>query len=160
MRKRRTFTSAIGLAVVLAGAITAVATANPLLSGYSGPGQGSQAILGSALLNTPAGGGGGPSAGAQAGATPTLASPRSAGASAPGPSSSKHSATGKSAKPAPASAQSTPFDRGAVNDSQSGVLGLSGTALLEAILVLAAIALLALLTRRLAAREAPGQHHG
>jgi hypothetical protein len=159
MRKRRTFTSAIGLAVVLAGAITPVATANPLLSGYSGPGQGSQAILGSALLNTPAGGGGGPSAGAEAGA-PTLASPRSAGSSAPSPSPSKHSATGKSAKPAPASTQSTPSGGRAVNDSQSGVLGLSGTALLEALLVLAAIALLALLTRHLAAREAPGQHHG
>jgi hypothetical protein len=159
MRKLRTFTSAVGLAVVLAGAITPVATANPLLSGYSGPGQGSQAILGSALLNTPAGGGGGPSAGAGT----TLASPRSAGSSAPNSSRSKRSATGKApthARPAPATAQSGSVDRRAVNDSQSGVLGLSGTAWLEALLVLAAIALLALLTRQLAARGTPGRDHG
>jgi hypothetical protein len=64
------------------------------------------------------------------------------------------------ARPAPGSAQSTSFDRRAVKDSQSGVLGLSGTALLEAILVLAAIVALAALTRQLAPRGAPGRHHG
>jgi hypothetical protein len=40
------------------------------------------------------------------------------------------------------------------------VLGLSGTALLEAILVLAVLVLLAVFTRQLAAREAPGRHDG
>jgi len=155
MRKRRTFTSAIVTAVFLAGVIAPAATANPLLSGYSGPGQGSQAILGSALLNTPAGGGGGPSAGA----TPTLASPGSASSPASNPTPSKHGATGKpskQARPAPASAQSTYLHRRPVDDSQSGVLGLSGAALLQTILVLAGIVLLAALTRQLAAREAAG----
>jgi hypothetical protein len=159
MRKRLTFTSAVGLAVVLAASVVPAATANPLLSGYSGPGQGSQAILGSALLNTPAGGGGGPSTGA----TSTPAGPSPGVSSAPKKSSSKHGATGKpasAARPAPTTAPSASFERRAVDDSQSGVLGLSGTALLEAILVLAVLVLLAVFTRQLAAREAPGRHDG
>jgi hypothetical protein len=44
-------------------AIPAGALASPLLSGYGGPGEGSQVILGSALVNGPRGGGGGSSSG-------------------------------------------------------------------------------------------------
>jgi hypothetical protein len=59
----------IYIGVVLAAALAvlpASALASSLLSGYGGPGQGSQAILGSALVNGPkgggSGGGGGPAA--------------------------------------------------------------------------------------------------
>jgi hypothetical protein len=45
------------------------ALAGPLLSGYGGPGVGNQAILGSALLNGPSGGGSGGEASAGGGAT-------------------------------------------------------------------------------------------
>lgn len=55
------------LAVGILGLIPAAADAGSLLSGYGGPGQGNQAILGSALLNGPSGkggsGGGGSSGG-------------------------------------------------------------------------------------------------
>ena len=49
----------VGLSVAALVAPPGIAVANPLLSGYGGPGQGSQAILGSALGNGPPGGGGG-----------------------------------------------------------------------------------------------------
>ena len=50
----------------------ASAHANPLLSGYGGPGQGSQVLLGSTLLNGPrsGGGSGGPRAGSAAAIAP------------------------------------------------------------------------------------------
>src|SRR5580693_9670272 len=58
-------------AVVLASAVPAVARAGSLLSGYGGPGEGSQVILGATLLNSPPGGGeggaGSPPAGGSAG---------------------------------------------------------------------------------------------
>jgi hypothetical protein len=43
--------------MVTAACAPASAHANPLLSGYGGPGQGNQAILGATLLNGPGGGG-------------------------------------------------------------------------------------------------------
>lgn len=51
------------LAAALALATPVAASANPLLSGYGGPGQGSQAILGSAIVGGGSGGGGGGSTG-------------------------------------------------------------------------------------------------
>jgi len=64
MKKLRTIIATVALLGV-AGACPLAAAANPLLSGYGGPGQGNQAILGSALLNGPRGGssGGPPAAG-------------------------------------------------------------------------------------------------
>src|SRR5438309_8805588 len=50
-------TLAVGLASAWA-AVPATAHAGPLLSGYGGPGQGNQAILGSALVGGSSGGGG------------------------------------------------------------------------------------------------------
>ncbi len=52
---------AIKMATLIASALSvssATASANPLVSGYGGPGQGSQVILGSTLLNGPRGPGG------------------------------------------------------------------------------------------------------
>jgi hypothetical protein len=58
MKKHRKIIS-IGCSLVgLSAALAPAAQASPLLSGYGGPGQGSQAILGSALLNGPRSGGG------------------------------------------------------------------------------------------------------
>ena len=51
--------SIVALTAAMVAASPAVASASSLLSGYGGPGQGSQAILGSALLGGGSGGGGG-----------------------------------------------------------------------------------------------------
>jgi hypothetical protein len=58
MTRHRMIVSILVLVPVLLTATRSSALASPLLSGYGGPGQGSQAILGSALLNGPRGGGG------------------------------------------------------------------------------------------------------
>ncbi len=72
--------TAVGLLVAVPLAAPAVANANPLLSGYGGPGAGNQAILGSALLNgPPSSGGGGTSGGGTSGGSGV---PAPAGASA------------------------------------------------------------------------------
>jgi hypothetical protein len=64
---RHRITILIGLVAGATAALPAPALANPLLSGYGGPGQGNQAILGSALVNAPRSGGGG-GAGGEGGA--------------------------------------------------------------------------------------------
>src|SRR5271163_4080247 len=56
MRSRRTITLTIASLMTLSAAFPVAAWAGPLLSGYGGPGQGSQAIIGGGLVN----GGGGP----------------------------------------------------------------------------------------------------
>jgi hypothetical protein len=56
-RHQRTISIVVFLAL-FAAALPSAGLANSLLSGYGGPGEGNQAILGSALLNTPKGGGG------------------------------------------------------------------------------------------------------
>jgi hypothetical protein len=66
MTTHRRIITSIGFALVAAAWLPAAAYANPLLSGYGGPGQGNQAILGATLLN---GSGGGGSSGAVVAAT-------------------------------------------------------------------------------------------
>ena len=63
MRSRRIITPAIACIAATLAASPAAAPASPLLSGYGGPGQGSQVILGSSLVNGSAEGGGGGSQG-------------------------------------------------------------------------------------------------
>jgi hypothetical protein len=53
--------AAASVALVLAVPAAGTASASPLLSGYGGPGEGNQAILGSTLLGGPSSGGGGDS---------------------------------------------------------------------------------------------------
>jgi hypothetical protein len=79
MTRHRTIILISGCLVALGAAPSDAALASSLLSGYGGPGQGNQAILGSALLNRP-GGGSGPSGGGSSGESSSLAS--SAGSSA------------------------------------------------------------------------------
>jgi hypothetical protein len=58
MTTHQRITSILVFAALVAAALPGTAAANSLLSGYGGPGEGNQAILGSALLNAPKGGGG------------------------------------------------------------------------------------------------------
>jgi hypothetical protein len=163
-RPRTTLLALVAL-VVLSLAVAAPAMAGSLLSGYGGPGQGSQAILGSQLLNSPSGGGGSngggssPStrgAGSAAGAedevrtgtssdttrrasTKPSAGKRSNGAA--GRSQSQHGS--RAGAPAAASvAQSASVS--------SPALGLSGADLLYIFIALGALASTAVLTRRFA----------
>src|SRR6266550_8716644 len=66
MKTHRRIITSVGLLLTAAACMPATAHANPLLSGYGGPGQGNQAILGATLLK---GSGGGGSSGAVAAAT-------------------------------------------------------------------------------------------
>jgi len=155
--------------VVAAACMPIAAQANPLLSGYGGPGQGNQAILGAALLK---GGGGG-------GGSGTLATVTSSG------SASDESASGTVAVPAPAQSQTPsrgssrghagaqrpaprhPLDpEGAyralersANVSGDGGLGLSGSEIALIAVVLVVLAMIGTVTWRVA-RPRPAKGHG
>jgi hypothetical protein len=145
-------TLAVAALVVLSAALPAAAYAgNPLLSGYGGPGQGSQAILGSALLNGPGSSGGGPSGSSGTGA-PSLEARSARGGNLAG----SHAVKGRPGRQAPGAAREPltgssgtypAFERSAA--TRPSGLGLSGEDLLYILLVLAALACTALLTRRL-----------
>jgi hypothetical protein len=101
-RQCLTITATLLVAAVL-GVAPAFAGAGPLLSGYGGPGQGNQAILGSAVVNGSSGGGsaGSSSRGSSAGGSSLAASSGgdAAGAriAAPSAGAAPRSATGASA---------------------------------------------------------------
>jgi hypothetical protein len=176
MKKHRTITPLVGLCLAFCLAAPVVAQANPILSGYGGPGQGNQAILGSALLNGPAGGGGGSGSGSggggsagsglsgENGSSTTATSAGSAGghsgaskqSSAHGRSGTRASSPQRIAQPRldPASAYLAAEQGHSVG--QSGALGLGGQDLLYIILVLGALTLAAVFTRRLTQTTAAG----
>jgi hypothetical protein len=161
------FTAAATLAAGLALA-PSLASANPLLSGYGGPGQGSQAILGSALLNGPRGGGGAAGSGTSgslSSSNPTQAV--QATASQPG---SKPPRRARAGKPARGSLPGAPTGGGASSkgasaayrlsrstDAAAPVLGLTSGDLVGAILVATMLILVGVLTKRLARRPAPAE---
>lgn len=177
-------------APVVAG-LPASASASPLLSGYGGPGQGTQAILGASLVNGPGGGGGspggggshgGPTASAPAGTAASTSAGSTAGqapagdSSAPGASSgSRASATGHrtasrrgraGAAAGVGEARASVLPAGAYPVSErsvaqpSGALGLSTTGLVEALLVLCALAAMVVAMRRLGAAGSPARARG
>ncbi|HEV7529988.1 MAG TPA: hypothetical protein VGO29_13920 [Solirubrobacteraceae bacterium] len=170
MTRHRTIILIVGSLVAFAGISSDAALASSLLSGYGGPGQGNQALLGSALLNGPGGGGGsaGAAAAPSASIAPTTAEAPSrsarrgsAGRSRP---SHKHAGAGQAgSKGAAASSQtSSPTrisdiyaaaERGASAPS-TGVLGLSGADFLLIVLALLTLGFTGVLTRRLT-RSAP-----
>jgi hypothetical protein len=78
MASYRKISSILTLLAVLMAAATSAAAASPLLSGYGGPGEGNQAILGSALVGGAGGGGRGPSSSGSSGSN---GSPGSSGSS-------------------------------------------------------------------------------
>jgi hypothetical protein len=145
------------LAVVVLCPIPAVAAASSLLSGYGGPGQGNQAILGSALLNGPSNRGGGGSAGAggssgaQSGTSGGVQEARSNGAVSRASRPSGRSAKGKAGHPQAAVSRAYPNGPLSMTRESGGsaTLGLSGKDVIYIILALGALVLTAALTRQL-----------
>jgi hypothetical protein len=160
------------LSILAAGSLVApaVSSASSLLSGYGGPGEGNQAILGATLLNGPSGGSGGGAAGgggssANGGgelraSNAPIGEPRSQrSAAGHGTKAAKHS-SGTTAARAHASQEvtrayptQTSMDRAV---GSSGPLGLSGKDVLYVILALGALALAGALTLQLM-RDQEGQ---
>jgi len=113
----------------------ACANANPLLSGYGAPGQGSQVLLGSTLLNGPrsGGGSGGPRAGSAAGAAiaSERASTGSTGSSGGGargsvrPEPPAHTVAGSSYPPAGPLAASASTDPLGLSGADVAFIGLA-----------------------------------
>jgi hypothetical protein len=169
MTRRRTIISIGGSLVVLACASPVAARASTLLSGYGGPGQGNQSMLGSALLNGP---GGGATGGGSAGASGSTSS--SSGEATPASSRvAKSPATGSSNGERGVSANAKRRARGATpGDAKAGAatsvaeeyaaaergarapstatFGLSGAELTLIALVLGTLAIVSVITRRLA----------
>ena len=148
-----------------------------LLSGYGGPGQGNQAIIGSALIgggSRPGGGSGGANG---AGPSSTSSSPSSSSSSSPSPPESQapssmalpsggagpttagagsHGARTRGAKrSAPATRTGTPdvaITPVSARSAARGALGLSGADIAYIVLAFGLLALTALLTVRLSRR--------
>jgi hypothetical protein len=173
MKNHRKITPIIALAVTLSAFAPASAPASSLLSGYGGPGQGAQAILGSALLNGPSSRGGGGSAGGglSAGGSPTGTAPL--GAVSTGGRTTSSGAGGhrhanarngsQTAATATGGGVSGSYPRvGASQASSSGtgVLGLSDSVFLFALLALTALLFTGLLTRGLTKASGTRGHAG
>jgi hypothetical protein len=161
------------IAAVLALSIALTPTAAPassLLSGYGGPGQGNQAILGATLLNGPSRGGGGGSStggGSSSSAATNPGAPATATAAQGSPSRPRHSgsgaagmhglrAKGTTGSPNARIAESGAAGRYSVSTgggSAHPVLGLSRDDLLYVVLALGVLALTGVLTRRLTGRQ-------
>jgi len=182
MREHRTIIFIGGLLVALTAALPAPCLASSLLSGYGGPGQGNQAILGSALVNGPRSGGGGGSGGAsgsssaKGGAGTASTTATGTGSSATGASGgSGTSAGGKSGARAghtrgsahkdsqeatggaPASTASFyPASERIVVGERSGTLGLSGADLVYIFLAIGTLVFIGVFTRRLTRTSAAG----
>jgi fibronectin-binding autotransporter adhesin len=165
---RATISTFTLMLLVLTAGIPASASAGLLLSGYGGPGQGSQSILGTALLGVPSGGTGGGSggggaaegAGTSSSAATTSGAPTGAAGGAKSPvrkSSTKRqsgSSIGTAGRPSGNAAQGS---AGTYSSSQAGgggtpTLGLSGADLRDVLLALAALAVTGALTAQLARR--------
>jgi hypothetical protein len=139
----------------IAALMPQAAQANSMLSGYGGPGQGSQAILGSTLVNAPAGGGsGGGGLASNAPASESSAN-LAVGTSTPRGSARGASSGGSHARHGVNQSAAQRFNRYAIPPAgeiraTSDTLGLSGTDFLYAGLVLCLLALGGALTYRLA----------
>jgi hypothetical protein len=153
MKTHRISIRATLVALGIAALAPAAAGANPLLTGYGGPGQGNQAILGSALLNGSAGGSGG---GSSIAAEPAAGASQSAAAPVAGAPTRKR--RDASSKPGNASKSSSHAYRPSARASTLAVqeasqpLGLSGTDLLDLFLVSGGLVLTGAITRRMARR--------
>ncbi len=160
MRKHRVFTTA----ALLALALPATAHGGSLLSGYGGPGQGNQAILGATVIGGAAGGsgggsssGGGSGSGAESstsGATSTPNLAIKASGSGGHRSSSKAKTRNRQASGSSAGAYQAPARLSANETASVGTptLGISGTDLVYIVLAFAALLLTAAITGRLVRR--------
>jgi hypothetical protein len=151
MISHRTILSILTSLMVMSTAMPSSVLAGPLLGGYGGPGEGNQAILGSALLNGPRGRAGAGLAGASGSAASVRVASR--GSQAP-----VHPGDGKQTAGAIGQASggpSSPYpvsERGGAAQlavADSGTLGLSGADLLYVLLALCVLAFTAGLTKRL-----------
>jgi hypothetical protein len=144
------------------GAPTA-AQASPLLSGYGGPGEGNQVILGSTLIGGPGGGSttGGPPSASSNGSESNAASPPAGGAGAAGHGSAR-TASGarrgratatKSLQVSGGSLAGQLYDRSyhalERTAGSSGPFGLSAAEIAYIVAAVAALAFTGVLTRRL-----------
>jgi len=174
MTSHRTISLTLSLLAVLMTVAPSSAFADSLLSGYGGPGEGSQAILGSVLLGGGAGGGGGsassasgltgsPSSGATGNATSAGSSGRSATARAgsgrtAGGASGSRSGSGEAsvgaARAYPVVSPGNTSSRQASTPAQT--LGLSGEDLGYVLLALGALVVTGLATWRLAREGSAG----
>jgi hypothetical protein len=162
MRRQRLGFVAASLALTAAVLVPGSASAGSLLSGYGGPGEGNQAILGSALLGGPSGGGSGSKGGSgSTGQGSTLvasgegATARSGAAGANGAAGGKrrHSrepANGASSSAGESSAQGSGARTSPVNIDVSKTEVLPASDLQYILLALVALAATGALTRRLA----------
>jgi hypothetical protein len=153
-------------ALAIAAAAPLAAQAGPLLSGYGGPGQGNQAILGSTLLGGSGGGSGGGSAsssgsGAEASANPgTAAGSQPSGPRVSGGSRSAHRHAAGALSGTTSAGGLAPRSYPAV-ESTSGAadtLGLSGADILYISLAAVALAFTGALTK-LVARTRTAKGH-
>jgi hypothetical protein len=180
MRSRRTITltSACLMTLSLLAALPVAASAGSLLSGYGGPGQGSQAIIGASLVNG-GGGTGGPRGGDSGGGSGAGAGPASSATSSvptgtsPGGTVAvrsrpgKHvggagsgkrrnspvgsvSAGGSEGSPAPSSSAAARLAAARLAPEGASTLGLSRENLLFVLLALGALILTGFFTRRMA----------
>jgi hypothetical protein len=161
MRSHAQITTAAlaALALLLWAPVTAGAS-NPLLSGYGGPGEANQAILGATLSGTGSGGSGAGGGSAAASATPTTleVAPAVAGsgsATRPGgrsthqthrPATKARSGSDASGAATGAYRPRSPAASGAAAGTEP--LGVNGTDLLYIVLAFGALLLTALVTRR------------
>jgi hypothetical protein len=158
MTSHRTIFSTLVLVAALSATAPVSASANSLLSGYGGPGQGNQAILGSALLNGPGAGGGSAESSPVSSTTigTATANPLESGpAQAPlraGHGDSSH-VTGATAQASAGSSGTYPISEqseAARSVSDGRALGLSGEHLLYILLALGVLVFTGVLTKRMA----------
>lgn len=175
----KTGTVALATSLAIAALAPLAADAGPLLSGYGGPGQGNQAILGSTLIGGRGGGGSSGGGGQVAASSGVAGSGRESLAASAGGSAGSAAALSTSASPArrsgsPASRSTT--RSGSASGSLAGELsarayhglqrsagtspafGLSGADIAYIVLAAAAVAFTGVLTRRMARTSAAKGH--
>ncbi len=179
MRTDRTIVFFTGVAVFAAAlAVPVLATAGSLLSGYGGPGQGSQQLLGSTLIGGSAGGGSGSGASsggslgsgaASSSGSPSRgervqAGPSAAGRSGAGRAGTVHGGGAGAASHPRASAgmaiayPAVSAERTYLAGAGSGSAGWEAGVLPYVLLALVVVALTGVFTRRLAMKKGSGGH--
>jgi hypothetical protein len=183
MRSLRVIVSITTLLASPSLAVASSAWASSLLSGYGGPGQGNQAILGSSLLNGPRGGsgsGGGSTGGSVSSQTGLQATPAAGRGGAPAgigragsgdstvgmhgakAGARKRRSVGRTAGSAEAESRGQSTSGAAVaypisERDGGGVFGLSGIDLVYILLVLGGLALTGVFTRLLTHSQIPAE---
>jgi hypothetical protein len=181
-RLTTTITALALLVLAVTGLFSAAADAGSLLSGYGGPGQGNQAILGSALINGPSGkGGSGSGPGSTAAQLAAASGSLAASSTSAGSASTEAQPASHSSKPnvgasrpthSSAAGKNHRAEAGKASGNTSGtythsseltrakggsqVLGLSGADLGYILLALGILAFTGVLTRKLARQPVSG----